>query len=73
MAIKRGMLSGSLVEEEQELNLVRNIDSLNNTRNFYILQLVVVAWFLMFVIYKLLKQLEKINDNQRMTKINELL
>ena len=53
MAIKRGMLSGSLVEEEQELNLVRNIDSLNNTRNFYILQLVVVAWFLMFVIYKL--------------------
>ena len=73
MAIKRGMLSGSLVEEEQELNLVRNIDSLNNNRNFYILQLVVVAWFLMFVIYKLLKQLEKINDNQRMTKINELL
>lgn len=73
MAIKRGMLSGSLVEEEQELNLVRNIDSLNNTRNFYILQLVVVAWFSMFVIYKLLKQLEKINDNQRMTKINELL
>ena len=73
MAIKRGMLSGSLVEEEQELNLVRNIDSLNNNSNFYILQLVVVAWFSMFVIYKLLKQLEKINDNQRMTKINELL
>ena len=72
MAIKRGMLSGSLIEEEQSLNMDPEIDTLNNNRNFYILQLVVVVWFPMFAIYKLLK-LEKINDNQRMTKINELL
>ena len=72
MAIKRGMLSGSLIEEEQSLNMDPEIDTLNNNRNFYILQLVVVVWCPMFAIYKLLK-LEKINDNQRMTKINELL
>ena len=72
MAIKRGMLSGSLIEEEQSLNMDPEIDTLNNNRNFYILQLMVVVWFSMFAIYKLLK-LEKINDNQRMTKINELL
>ena len=55
MAIKSGMLSGSLVVEEKALNLIMNIDIKNDNHNIYILLLVGVVVFSLLAIYKLIK------------------
>lgn len=55
MAIKSGMISGSLVVEEKSLNLMLEVDDTQNYYNLnsYILLVVgIVVMFYLFAIYK---------------------